>query len=378
MHESTHKLIQITHNNGTLPYAKGATFEEMEKAIAEELELEKKLNIHAHIKSGSFNTLTIKSWLTIIMENYSTEKIAIELLPHLTGQITESILKGEAINTVSKPFANLVWKYLHEQLQLSSELPALPKLSCHSVDLIDDLELRMIDEVTKILASGDPSHNWLDSDAGKLAFKTLSYGQKASYFKQLFELPKDELGQILVSHIIPLIECSGGNESFNLFSNLSGLSLEVLTPAITKQPIGLLEALGVENAYMVLSQLVHLSGEQLLPIFEINPHKFLENCGAFKFEFTTKLFELSDDKLKPMFTSYGYELILQASDKVFMQQFIDKLKQFQSEEIGRLFDSSSVDYLIHHEAMEMYQDNSIYTVGDNIFNDENKEQHTPL
>jgi len=352
VHESTHKAIQIIYNNNMLPYSKDANFDDMEKAIDAELS-------HAQIlRLQPTTTSTIFSWLDSIIGNYPKEKIAIELLPHFTGQITESILSNEAKDSVSYNFANIVWTYLHNQLQLGSELSNLPALSYyHNVEFSEE-QIEVAKAAQTIIDSGKPYHEWLNCDAGKLAFKSLSWMEKNDYSNQLLGLPAQELSEILASHLIALIESWGEHKDILDYSFLSKLPSDVINPIIKTHANLLLESMG-QNNWIIQDQLSKMSGEELSQVLKINTPKFLESChGSYKAVITCTLLELPSSQLTPILATHGDQL-LKISDGYYKNLLENKLIELNLNTNNNIVEEvHGFDNL--HNAVD------IATLGDNV------------
>jgi hypothetical protein len=125
-HEATHKLIDQKFSNKLLPYTKDDhSFEVISPEIAKELS----------------TSQDFKSWLKHMTQSYTTEKFAVEILPHFTGNMAQSILEQKNTKGVSEAFGNLVWGYLNKQLFDNIDYKPLPQLYYHHSKEADHLEL---------------------------------------------------------------------------------------------------------------------------------------------------------------------------------------------------------------------------------------------
>lgn len=318
VHEATHKLIDLKFGNELLPYNEGdKSFEpislEMCQALKEEQKLYSLLYLNKHQEQAaaslqnSTGTSRQGSWLSSMVESYPPEKFALEILPHFTGNMAETILRKENKDGVSESFANIIWHYLHKQL--FNELPpALPSTYCTHVEIVNNQkESASIQAAKNIILTEEPSITWLRKEAGDLAFQALPRSIKSNYLKKLFTLPTETLNPLLDEYVIKLLELSGYHKHI-LIESILKLPADILNPLLDKHAVKLLEVSG-DHKYSLIEGILKLHTEILQPLLDKHLVKILELSDTNKYYLTDAIFKLPSEILYPMLDKQLMELL---------------------------------------------------------------------
>ncbi len=245
VHEATHKATAICYG-GILPYSPTDKTNPvlLDKIINEESRYEQKLYSKLYIDLWSIKkdqgfevsekdlcTLP-KNWLQVIISNYTAEKYNVELLTFFTQSIAELILKGSLEYTARPSFMKTVWEFLQilliiplgqekEEGFIGEEMPQFnEQFSAGYPESTDPIAV----QAKKLIRENSICLEWLDLEngSGKLAFQSMPFFIKKTFYDKLFALPQEQLKTILNQYIIKVIKAFG-DEKYSIIDKLFSL-----------------------------------------------------------------------------------------------------------------------------------------------------------
>ena len=184
------------------------------------------IGIRDKLRPEAPDSWTKESWLKTMIDSYSRDKLAIEILPWFTQQIARHILDNQEFGDVSRELAEHLWGYLNQCLLTQHHDPEpMPQFCYHDYASLHDEEGSLTYNAKKLVTTLEPRVIWLDDEVGQLAFQSLPLPEQISFIDKLFISSERVLDK---SNIVKVFEHSPV-PSYTLIDKLFALPMQSLS-----------------------------------------------------------------------------------------------------------------------------------------------------